>query len=168
MKSERRQIGGRYLARARGAFRRPDVQASELGRPNGPTGRYPTRHRPHGRDSGGTRFAGTNAHQYFSEVFFKDVERAGILPELKELFYELQTVSECNSYLAVGLLCMTAFWGAIDILATISSNIESWLRAKRNINTEVPALATSVKELRDRQSRFERELEQIRRDAVVR
>ena len=35
MKSERRQIGGRYLARARGAFRRPDVRASELGRPTG-------------------------------------------------------------------------------------------------------------------------------------
>jgi hypothetical protein len=71
-------------------------------------------------------------------------------------------------YMAVGLLFMTAFWGAIDILATISSNIESWLRAKRNINTEVPALAASVKELRDRQSRLERELGQIRRDAVVR
>jgi hypothetical protein len=35
MKSERRQIGGRYLARARGAFRRPDVRASQLGRPTG-------------------------------------------------------------------------------------------------------------------------------------
>ena len=66
-------------------------------------------------------------------------------------------------YLAVGLLCMTAFWGAIDILATISSNIESWLRAKRNINTEVPALAASVKDLREQQSRLEREMEQIRR-----
>jgi hypothetical protein len=26
MKSERRQVGGRYLARARGAFSRPDVR----------------------------------------------------------------------------------------------------------------------------------------------
>jgi peptidoglycan hydrolase CwlO-like protein len=66
-------------------------------------------------------------------------------------------------YLCVGLLFVTAFWGAIDILATISSNIESWLRAKRNINTEVPALAASVKELREQQSRLEREMEQIRR-----
>jgi hypothetical protein len=32
MKSERRQIGGRYLARARGAFRRRDL------RPNPPAG----------------------------------------------------------------------------------------------------------------------------------
>ena len=75
MKSERRQVGGRYLARARGAFRRRDLRPG--------------------------------------------------------------------------------------------------LRAKRNINTEVPALAASVKELRDRQSRFERELEQLRRagttsDPVVR
>ena len=66
-------------------------------------------------------------------------------------------------HLCVGLLFVTAFWGAIDILATISSNIESWLRAKRNINTEVPALAASVKELREQQSRLEREIEQIRR-----
>ena len=28
MKSERRQVGGRYLARARGAFSRPDVRPS--------------------------------------------------------------------------------------------------------------------------------------------
>jgi hypothetical protein len=31
MKSERRQIGGRYLARARGAFRRRDVRPSQPG-----------------------------------------------------------------------------------------------------------------------------------------
>jgi len=35
MKSERRQIGGRYLARARGAFRRRDVRSSRLGEPSG-------------------------------------------------------------------------------------------------------------------------------------
>jgi len=35
MKSERRQIGGRYLARARGAFRRRDVRPGE---PGGATG----------------------------------------------------------------------------------------------------------------------------------
>ena len=66
-------------------------------------------------------------------------------------------------YLCVGLLFVTAFWGAVDILSTISSHVESWLSAKRKINTEVPALAAAVKELRDQQARFERELEQIRR-----
>jgi hypothetical protein len=35
MKSERRQVGGRYLARARGAFSRPDVRPRK---PGGATG----------------------------------------------------------------------------------------------------------------------------------
>jgi hypothetical protein len=70
-------------------------------------------------------------------------------------------------YMAVGLLFTVAFWGAIDILTTISSHVESWLRAKRNINTEVPALAASVKELCAQQSRFERELDQIRTRKAV-
>ena len=76
-------------------------------------------------------------------------------------------------YIAAGLVFFMAFWGGMDILTSIASQFQEWLRAKRNINTEVPALAASVKELRDRQSRFERELEQIRRagtmnDPVVR
>ena len=76
-------------------------------------------------------------------------------------------------YMGVGLVFAMAFWGALDMMSTLASHFQEWLRAKRNINTEVPALAASVKELRDRQSRFERELEQIRRagttsDPVVR
>ena len=70
-------------------------------------------------------------------------------------------------YMSVGLLFATAFWGAVNIMATISLTIESWLSAKRNINTEVPALAASVEELRDRQTRFERELEQLRTKKAV-
>ena len=76
-------------------------------------------------------------------------------------------------YIAAGLVFFMAFWGCMDMLTSIASQFQEWLRAKRNINTEVPALAAAVKELRDRQSRFERELEQIRRagttsDPVVR
>ena len=76
-------------------------------------------------------------------------------------------------YIAAGLVFFMAFWGGMDILTSIASQCQEWLRAKRNINAEVPALAAAVKELRDRQSRFERELEQIRRagtmtDSVVR
>ena len=71
-------------------------------------------------------------------------------------------------YIAAGLVFFMAFWGGMDILTSIASHFQEWLRAKRNINTEVPALAASVKELRDRQSRIERELEQMRRDPVVR
>ena len=66
-------------------------------------------------------------------------------------------------YMCVGLLFVTAFWGAVDMMSALASQFQEWLRAKRNINTEVPALAAAVKELRDRQSRFERELQQIRR-----
>ena len=36
MKSERRQIGGRFLARARGAFSRRDVRRRKPGVPTGP------------------------------------------------------------------------------------------------------------------------------------
>ena len=76
-------------------------------------------------------------------------------------------------YIAAGLVFFMAFWGGMDILASIASHFQEWLRAKRNINTEVPALAAAVKELRDRQSSLERELQQIRRagtmsDPVVR
>jgi hypothetical protein len=66
-------------------------------------------------------------------------------------------------YIAAGLVFFMAFWGGMDMLTSIASQFQEWLRAKRNINTEVPALAAAVKEMRDRQSRFERELEQIRR-----
>jgi len=66
-------------------------------------------------------------------------------------------------YIAAGLVFFMAFWGGMDMLASIASHFQEWLRAKRNINTEVPALAEAVKELRDRQSGLERELQQIRR-----
>lgn len=36
VKSERRQVGGRYIARARGAFRRRDVRTRKPGVPTGP------------------------------------------------------------------------------------------------------------------------------------
>jgi hypothetical protein len=67
-------------------------------------------------------------------------------------------------YIAAGLVFFMAFWGGMDMLTTIASHFQEWLRAKRNINTEVPALSAAVKELRDRQSRVERELQQLRRD----
>ena len=76
--------------------------------------------------------------------------------------------SQLIPYIAAGLVFFMAFWGCMDILTSVASQFQEWLRAKRNINTEVPALAASVKELRDRQSRIERELEQMRRDPVVR
>ena len=52
-------------------------------------------------------------------------------------------------YMGVGLVFFMAFWGGMDILTSIASHFQEWLRAKRNINTEVPALAASVKELRE-------------------
>jgi hypothetical protein len=67
-------------------------------------------------------------------------------------------------YIGAGLVFFMAFWGGMDMLTTIASHFQEWLRAKRNINTEVPALSAAVKELRDRQSRVERELQQLRRD----
>jgi hypothetical protein len=65
-------------------------------------------------------------------------------------------------YIGVGLLFFTTFYGALDISVTVSSHVESWLRAKRNVNVELPALEASVKELRAQQSRFELELARIR------
>lgn len=67
-------------------------------------------------------------------------------------------------YVSLGLVFFMAFWGSMDMLASIASHFQEWLRAKRNINTEVPALSAAVKELRDRQTRVERELQQLRRD----
>jgi len=67
------------------------------------------------------------------------------------------------SYIGLVSVGAMAMWGAIDISVSIALSVQEWLRAKRNINTEVPALKASVEELRKRQTRFETELEQIRR-----
>jgi hypothetical protein len=70
---------------------------------------------------------------------------------------------EFLSYTAVFMVCAMAMYGAIDISVSVALSIQEWLRSKRSINTEVPALKASVEELRRRQTRFETELEQIRR-----
>jgi hypothetical protein len=74
-----------------------------------------------------------------------------------------KTFVESLSYIGIFLVCGMAMWGAIDISSSIALSTQEWLRSKRNINTEVPALKASVEELRKRQTRLETELEQIRR-----
>jgi hypothetical protein len=64
---------------------------------------------------------------------------------------------------AIGWLFAMATWGTIGFIVTVTEYVQEWLRAHRNINKEVPALAASVEELRKGQSRLEAELEQIRR-----
>ena len=64
---------------------------------------------------------------------------------------------------AIGWLFAMVMWGTIGFMVTVFEYLQQWLRAHRNINTEVPALAASVEELRKGQSRLEAELEQIRR-----
>ena len=59
-----------------------------------------------------------------------------------------------------------AMWGTIGFGVTVVEYLQEWLRAHRNINKEVPALAASVEELRKGQSRLEAELEQIRRAGI--
>ena len=66
-------------------------------------------------------------------------------------------------YVAVGWMFAMAIWGGIDFLVTVILHLQEWLRAHRNINKEVPALAAAVEELQRGQSRLEAELEQIRR-----
>ena len=68
-------------------------------------------------------------------------------------------------YAAASFVFFLAFWGLIDMLSAITSHFQDWLRAKRNINTEVPALTASVKELRDRQTRLEREMEKVKAES---
>jgi hypothetical protein len=67
-------------------------------------------------------------------------------------------------YIAICVVFFTSFCGAVEIITAVVSHSQEWLRAKRAINTEVPALNAAVKELRDRQTRVERELQQLRRD----
>jgi septal ring factor EnvC (AmiA/AmiB activator) len=65
--------------------------------------------------------------------------------------------------IAVGLMSTMAVWGIICLLMTVIEFLQNWLDARKNINRDVPALKTSVEELRKRQSRLETELEQVRR-----
>lgn len=67
------------------------------------------------------------------------------------------------SVIAIWWLLIFAMVAAIEFISSVGSHLQEWLRAHRNINTEVPALSASVKELRTRQSRLEAELEQSRR-----
>ncbi len=67
------------------------------------------------------------------------------------------------SYFAIAWLFMMGMFGTIDLLVSVGLHFQEWLRAHRNINTQIPALSASVEELRKRQSRMEMELEQIRR-----
>ena len=70
---------------------------------------------------------------------------------------------ESLSNTAILLVCSMAMLGALDVSSSIALSIQEWLRSKRNINTEVPALKASVEDLRRRQTRLETELEEIRR-----
>lgn len=78
----------------------------------------------------------------------------------------IKALYDAAPYIGVGALFFFCFWGTVDILTSITLNFQEWLRAKRNINTEVPALSASVKELRERQNRFERELERLKSEQV--
>jgi phage shock protein A len=59
---------------------------------------------------------------------------------------------------------MMAMWGAITLLVTLVEYLQNWLSARKNINTEVPALKESVEDLRKRFARLETEWERIRRE----
>ena len=63
----------------------------------------------------------------------------------------------------VSLMFMMALWGIVCFFITLIEYLQNWLTARKNINTEVPALKSSVEELRRRQSRLETEWEQVRR-----
>ena len=71
--------------------------------------------------------------------------------------------SNLVSSIAVTLVFMMAAWGAISLLMTLIDYLQNWLSARKNINTEVPALKESVEELRKRFARLETEWERIRR-----
>lgn len=64
---------------------------------------------------------------------------------------------------AVSLMFMMALWGIMCFFITLIEYLQNWLTARKNINTEVPVLKSSVEELRKRQSRLEAEWEQFRR-----
>ena len=64
---------------------------------------------------------------------------------------------------AVSLMFMMALWGIVCFFITLIEYLQNWLTARKNINTEVPALKSSIEELRRRQSRLETEWEQVRR-----
>jgi hypothetical protein len=64
---------------------------------------------------------------------------------------------------AIGFMFGMAIFGTIDLLVTVSTHVDDWLRANRNINDEVPTLKASVTELQKRQSRMELEVQQLRR-----
>ena len=63
-------------------------------------------------------------------------------------------------------ICFTfamAIFGTINLLVTVSTHVEDWLHANRNINNEVPSLKASVRELQTQQARIESELQRLRR-----
>jgi len=72
--------------------------------------------------------------------------------------------SNLVSSVAVAVMFMMAMWGAITLLVTLVEYLQNWLSARKNINTEVPALKESVEDLRKRFARLETEWERIRRE----
>jgi hypothetical protein len=62
---------------------------------------------------------------------------------------------------ALGWMFSMVLWGTISFAATVIDYLEEWRRAHRSLNTEVPALAASVKELQARQLRLETELGRV-------
>jgi hypothetical protein len=64
---------------------------------------------------------------------------------------------------AIGFMFGMAIFGTIDLLVTVSTHVDDWLRANRSINNEVPTLKASVTELQRQQSRMELEVQQLRR-----
>ena len=76
---------------------------------------------------------------------------------LKALFDLLPNV------VAICVVFGMAIFGAVNLLVTVSTHVDDWLRANRSINNEVPTLKASVTELQRRQSRMELEVQQLRR-----
>ena len=64
---------------------------------------------------------------------------------------------------AVGFMFTMAMWGVICLSITLIEYFQTWLNARKNINTEVPALKLSVGELNTRLAKLEAELAQMRR-----
>ena len=56
-----------------------------------------------------------------------------------------------------------AAFSTIQLLAFVGEQIEEWLRARRNLNKELPALAAQVEELRKSQSILEAQMKQLGR-----
>ena len=76
---------------------------------------------------------------------------------LKALFDLLPNV------VAICVVFGMAIFGAVNLLVTVSTHVDDWLRANRSINNEVPTLKASVTELQRQQSRMELEVQQLRR-----